>query len=573
MPFRTPDPYASWLQTAFGNVGTASAESRVLIKEKISCHGFSVAIRIGATGTKKSAPANISNLHSALKTLESAGVRITAESEKVTRFNAAHIPWSFKYRLSVKELSNFLLLPIGAVELPGADNIHPKTILPPSWYRSSSDRVFAKSMDGKTNLSISDRDSLEHTIILGPTGAGKSTVMQNLILSDIYAGKSVIVLDPKAELISSLLQRIPKSRDNDVVIIDPSDPCPVGINPLKGHQNPNLTADTVLSVFKEVFKDNWGIRSQDVLSAALLTLAQTEGASLLWLPILLTDETFRKKITSKIDDKLGLEPFWRAFNSMSETKRQTEIASVLNKIRQFLLRPGLRNVLGQSNPKFDLSDLFNKNKIVLVPLNKGLIGAESAKLLGSLIVGMTWNLSLSRAKIPAERRRIVSVYIDELQDYISSIGADFESSLAMARGLSVGFCVAHQYREQLPKEIRHGIDSNARNKIIFGLSASDAKDMAAMAPELKAVDFMTLPRHHVYASFQHNRQSTGWISGQTFRPMSPIREEIELKAKSMAEYGKPAEEIEAEYLAMLAETRRFTDVSPTAESIGRRRRT
>jgi hypothetical protein len=258
---------------------------------------------------------------------------------------------------------------------------------------------------------------------------------------------------------------------------------------------------------------------------------------------------------------------------MSETKRQTEIASVLNKIRQFLLRPGLRNVLGQSNPKFDLNELFTKPRIVLVPLNKGLIGAESAKLLGSLIVGMTWNLALSRARVPAERRRIVSVYIDELQDYISSIGADFESSLAMARGLSVGFCVAHQYREQLPKEIRHGIDSNARNKIIFGLSASDAKDMAAMAPELKSVDFMTLPRHHIYATFQQNGRNTGWISGRTFRPMSPIREEIELKAKSMADYGNPAEEIEAEYLAILAETRRFTDASPAAESIGRRRRT
>jgi hypothetical protein len=575
MPQKLSDPTASLFRVAIGDVAPASAESRASVKEKISCHGFSVVIRVGSTGTKTTAPANIYNLLSALKTTESAGVRITADTENPERLNTAHIPFSFKLKLSIKELSNFLLLPIGDVELPGADSIHPKTTLPPAWLQSKKDRVFAVSSDSKTNLSISPQDSLEHCHIIGPTGSGKSTAMQNLILADINAGRSVLVLDPKADLVHDILARIPENRVNDVIVIDPSDPSPAGFNPLafKNSHNPNLIADAILAVFQEVFKENWGIRSQDVLSAALLTLVQTEGASLLWLPTLLTDEAFRKRITSKVTDKIGLEPYWTAFENMKDSERRQEIAPVLNKIRQFLLRPGLRNVLGQSNPKFDLNDLFNKPRIVLVPLNKGLIGSESARLLGSLIVGLTWTLALGRANQPSERRRLVSVYIDELQDYLS-LPTDLSDALAQARGLGVGLTLAHQYREQLPPNIRAGVDTNARNKIVFGLSASDAKDMAAMAPELEAVDFMTLPRYHIYTSFQQNGQNTGWLSGQTFQPMPPIRLASNLKEKCMAEYGKPAEEIETEYLELLASTRAVqTEEPPDPEAIGRRKRT
>ncbi len=182
---------------------------------------------------------------------------------------------------------------------------------------------------------------------------------------------------------------------------------------------------------------------------------------------------------------MALQPFWNQFEALSDLQRRQQIEPVLNKLRQFLLRPGLRNILGQAQPKFTLMDLFTQRKIVLVPLNKGIVGGETARLIGSLIVGLTWTLALSRASIPPERRHIVSVYIDELQDYLS-LPTDLSDALAQARGLGVGMTLAHQYRDQLPLEIRSGIDANARNKIVFGLNIKDAKDMAAMAPELTA---------------------------------------------------------------------------------------
>lgn len=557
IPASLPDPHATWLEVLIGDVHQATAESRKAVREKAEQYSFQAVIRIGASGTN--GLSRLRSILSVLKVLESAGVRIYTDTENPERLTRVHVPWHFPLKLSVKELSNFLLLPTGEAELPGTPGLHPKLTLPPLWYQSPkagsrAERCFALSMDQPIpkRLSISPMDSLEHSVLLGPTGSGKSTILQHLILSDINAGRSVLVIDPKQDLVRDVLERIPQERMDEVVVIDPSDPCPVGFNPLafREYGEPALIADSILSVLKEIWSDSWGVRIADVLNAALLTLVQVEGATLLWLPALLTDDAFRRRITGQLKDRVALRPFWEQFDALKDTERRLIIEPVLNKIRQFLLRQYLRGVLGQASPKFSLTDLFYKRRIVLVPLNKGIIGGESARLLGSLIVGMTWTLALSRAKIPPEKRHIVSVYIDELQDYLS-LPTDLSDALAQARGLGLGLTLAHQYRGQLPTGVCAGIDANARNKIVFGLNATDAKAMAAMAPELSAEDFMLLPRHHVYASFQAGGKNTGWIQGRTMPPLPALREVSAVRARSAALYGTPWEQVDQEYLSML----------------------
>ena len=186
----------------------------------------------------------------------------------------------------------------------------------------------------------------------------------------------------------------------------------------------------------------------------------------------------------------------------------------------------------------------------MVPLNKGLIGGDSARLLGSLLVGMTWIEALKRAELPPEKRYPASLFIDELQDYISLPG-NFEDSLAQARGLGLAITVAHQYRAQLSSELREGVDANCRNKIIFGLTGSDATAMSHLAPELKPEDYMSLPRYHIYTNFMAGGRSTGWISGFTLAPEEPIRLPAEAKAISQKRYGRPASEVEQEIIAAL----------------------
>lgn len=578
-PAELPDPTASWLNMIFGTVNKATAEARRTVREKAEQHSFQAVIRIGVSGEDGSS--HLHSLLSALRVLESAGVRIRDEGEKPERLNRAHVPWHFPVRLSVKELTNFLLLPAGEEELPGTPGLHPKLTLPPPWYHSptspKTDRAFALSMDlAPKKLSISPKDSLEHTHLIGPTGSGKSTAMQHLILADIKAGRSVLVLDPKADLVTDILARIPEERANDVVVIDPSAPNPCGFNPLAfGNKTDKaLLADSILSVMKEIFSDSWGVRLADILNAALLTLVEIDGATLLWLPALLTDDDFRMRIISQLSDRVALLPFWEQFNALKESERRQQVDPVLNKVRQFLLRPSLRNVLGQAQPKFSLSDLFRHRKIVLVPLNKGLIGGESARLLGSLVVGLTWTLALGRANLPPERRHLVSIYIDELQDYLS-LPTDLSDALAQARGLGVGLTLAHQYRDQFPPDIRAGVDANCRNKIAFGLSAKDAKEMAAMAPELTAEDFMALPRYQIYTSFQQNGRNTGWVLGKTLPPAPALRDPVILLAQSTATYGTPAEEVETEYLRAVASPF-VANTNPAGDTpdtpIGRRKR-
>ena len=490
------------------------------------------------------------------------------------------MPWHFPLELSIKELANFLLLPLGDMELPGLPGLHPRTILPPDWYKSPTnhqqDRSFALSMDRvkPKKLSISPKDSLEHLHLIGPTGSGKSTAMLHLILSDINAGRSVLVLDPKADLVTDILARIPENRVDDVVVLDPSDPCPVGFNPLafKEYGNPALLADTILSVFKSLWHESWGVRIADILNASLLTLVEIENATLLWIPPLLLDETFRRKITVKVKDQIALAQFWLQFDSLKKGEQMQQIEPVLNKLRQFLLRPSLRSVLGQANPKFSLMDLFTKRKIVLVPANKAIVGSETSRLLGSLIIGLTWTLALSRAKLPPERRHIVEIYIDELQDYLS-LPTDLSDALAQARGLGVGMTLAHQYRDQLPTNICSGVDANCRNKIVFGLNSKDAKAMAAMAPELTPEDFMSLPRYQVYTSFQCAGKNTGWVRGQTLPPMAAAQDATRLRARSQATYGIPAAQVDEDYLDIFTDNNNSTSgESPDDTPIGRRRR-
>ncbi len=557
VPKKMSDPHESWLSKALFGVREATPDTMKSVKEKAGQFMFQSIIRVGASG--KNAEGRVDNILSAFRVLESSGTRIRSFDEDPIHLDNIYIPWQINLRLAVKEIAPFLLLPSGEEELPGVSGLHPKRLLPPRWYYEpdtvSGDRTYAVSEGAVSKkLSISPKDALEHTIILGPTGSGKSTVMENLILSDIKAGRSVLVLDPKADLVTEILERIPESRRADVVVIDPSDPCPVGFNPLrfKGFKNKALVADAVLSVMKEIFADSWGVRTQQILSASLLTLADVPDATLLWLPFLLTDEAFRARIVAGVKDRIGLIPFWQQYENMKDSEKNTNIAPVLNKMQQFIFRPGLRAVLGQAHPKFDLMDLFLQRKIVLVPLNRGIIGGESARLLGSLIVGLTWTLALSRANIPAEKRHLVSIYIDELQDYLS-LPTDLADALAQARGLGVGMTLAHQYRGQLPPEIKAGVDANARNKIIFGLSGSDAKDLAGQAPDLVPEDFMLLPRYHIYTNIMQNRKSTGWMSGVTMLPPQPIRMAAELKAESMKRYGRPAEQVEDDFLRLIEE--------------------
>ncbi|MCL5734749.1 MAG: type IV secretory system conjugative DNA transfer family protein [Actinobacteria bacterium] len=571
---RVNDPRATWLDLILGSVRPASAETKASMKSKSSAHGFKAVIRIGARADSAYQERYlISNLFGGLRVAESAGAHLRLSKESPVAQSTARRPWRWPLVLSAQELVSLMGWPIGDGNLPGLSGVHPKLLAPPEGMRDS-DRPFAvSSAPGDTvALGISAKDSLQHTVLLGPTGSGKSNAMLNTICADINAGRGVLLVDPKTDLAYDVLARIPESRRKDVVVIDPSDPCVVGLNPLAAkHRNPALVADSILAVFKALFSDCWGVRIEDVLTSSLLTLALHPNSSLVWLPSLLTNARFRHKLTAGITDRVGLRPFWDAYENMSAAQRDQVIAPTMTRLRQFLLRPALRAVLGQTQPLFEMGDLFTKRRIVLVSLNRGLLGTEGARLVGSLVVAQLWPLVLGRAALPPERRHIVSVFIDEAQDFLA-LPADLADALSQARALGVGLSISHQYRHQLPPALRAGVDTNARNKIVFGLNAGDAHDMAAMAPNLEPVDFMLLPRFGIYAHLMREGHSTGWISGQTMPACPPISDPVELKAASTATYGRPANEVDEEVLRAIGLTKEGDHAPEEGETVGRRPR-
>lgn len=569
------DPTQHWFDLLLTGSRTANADTRASLKNRVSLHGCRTTIRIGATADSIGRTRILfTSVLGGLRVAQAAGVRINVAHDSSLHVQHSSLPWRWPLQLSSRELVSLMGWPLdekGDVTLPGRPPAHPKLVAPPARLAESR-RPFAETTAPGVDVQfgIGAQDSLQHTVLLGPTASGKSTVMLALIMDAIQAGRGVLVVDPKTDLVNDVLARIPESRTDDVVVIDPTDPRPVGINPLRRTgRHLALTADSMLAVFKELSGDSWGPRTEDVLLSALMTLAHHDGATLTMLPTLLTDEKFRRSLIRNIDDQLGLGSFWASYEAMSPQQRAQVIAPTMSRLRQFLLRPQLRAVLGQSHPEFDLTQLFTQRKIVLVSLNRGQIGTESARLLGSLIVSQLWPLILARAALPQERRYVVNVFIDEVQDYLA-LPTDLEDAFSQARSLGVGFAIAHQYRKQLPPSLRSGVDANARNKIIFGLNAEDASDLAKQAPELDTQDFMYLPRFGVYTTLIQDGSSTGWFSARTLPADSPTSDPVEMRARSAQKYGRDILDVEAEIRGQTGSTSESASTANPDGAIGRR---
>ena len=555
-------------------VPSLSGERGRRLKAQVGRHRAAVCLRLGVRAASPLRQrALLQGLLGALRLLEGPGVRLRARTEHPAKLDGVRRPWRAGLELGAGEIVAMLGWPVGEGALPATPSAHPRVLALP--LARETQRAFATGVADQAGerLGISIGDALYHTVLLGPTGAGKSTALAHLALADIAAGRGVLLIDPKTDLVADILARIPEQRRDDVVVIDPTSSRPVGINPLArtqaarsgalssvvgggvsgGGASPELVADTVLATFKGVFAESWGVRVEQVLSAALVTLARTPGATLVDLPLLLTNAAYRQRlIAASGADPLGTGQFWAAYEALSEAQRQQWVGPVLTRLQPFLIRPHLRATLGQAAPSFDLGEVFTRRRIVLVSLNKGVLGAESARLLGSLLVGQLWPLILARAAVEPSRRHVVSVFIDEVQDYLSLPGS-LADALAQARSLGAAFHLAHQYRGQLPAALKAGIDANARNKIIFSLSAADAAELARQAIGLEAADFQLLPRFGVYARTLHHGRENPWCQATTLPPTPPTQDALALRASSQARYGQDTAQIEASLLARLGQ--------------------
>lgn len=539
--------------------------------EKYREYRFSCQIRIGAsTPDADRSRRLIEGVVGALRQLEVPGVRLRPVRTSLDSFSSARAPLIWSTNLSVSDVVPFTGWPISAkgVSLPGVPSPHPR-LLPAYAAVKKAGRTlgFATSAADRP-VALSVADSLRHLHVVGPTGVGKSTLLANLALADIQAGRGVVVIDPKGDLVDDIVTRADETRLDDIVILDARDAAPVGINSLAHGHDPDLTADVFLGTFHSLYADAWGPRTHDVLHASLLTLARRGDSSLAMVPLLISNNGFRRSIIGPAvkADPMGLGSFWGWWDSISESERTQAAAPLMRRLRPILMRPGIRGIFGQRQPKFNLSDVFTKRRIFLVSLAKGVIGPEASELLGSLVVSQLWMAAMARAAIPPERRTPVMVFIDEVQDYLRLPG-DLGDALAQARGLGVGYTLAHQHLGQLPKPLHEAVFANSRSRVAFQLGTKDAREIAATTRGvLVADDFESLPAFQAYAQLLSDNTAGPWVSLSTQALPKPMRTAASVRSRSQARFGQPLSKIEADLLS-LVET-----PSSSGDSLGRSRR-
>jgi hypothetical protein len=565
--------HESWLGALllapFGPPPPMDAEARGALRSKQAEPGWQLAGRVAVQATSASRERQlIRQVVGALRTSAAPGVGWRLHSVSPAQVRDAHLPWRLPLRLNAVELAALAAWPVGASgELP-VDRLGSRLVAPSTAISRKGRIIGQASFPGRERpLALSATDSLRHLHALGPSGVGKSTLLLNLIAQDMAAGRAVVVIEPKSDLITAVLERIPTERVNDVVLIDPTDnQRPVGLNPLQlNGRSPELAADQLLGLFHSLYAAHWGPRTHDILGASLLTLARTPGMSLAALPLLLTDAGFRRRILRGVDDPIGLAPFWSAYEAWSEAERAAAIAPVMNKLRPLLLRPELRAIIGQADGGFDLRRIFTERKILLVNLSKGLLGPETSALLGSLVVALLWQAILGRSAIPSERRHPVLVYVDEFQDYLH-LPLDFADALAQARGLGVGFIVAHQHMHQLDPAMRSAVLANAQSRIAFRLPSEDARVIAASSA-LDPEDFQSLGAFEAYGQLVASAAVQPWCSLRSLPPSEPSTDPALVRATSRLAYGRDRAAVEAELQALF-----FGDRGAAGDDLAPRRR-
>jgi hypothetical protein len=346
---------------------------------------------------------------------------------------------------------------------------------------------------------IKRADRRAHMYLIGKTGTGKSTLIANLARQDALHGEGFALIDPHGDLVEQVLRTVPEERKTDLIYFNVPDTArPLAFNPLEATQagfRP-LVASGLISVFKKIWAEFWGPRLEYVFRSTLLALLELPGSTLLDVPRMLDDETFRGHVLAVVQNA-QVRRFWlREYQSYPARFRAEAIAPIQNKVGEFLVNPILRRIVGQPRSSFDLRHVIDEGKILLVNLAKGKIGEDTASLLGSMLVAKLGLAALSRAELPEAERRDFYLYIDEFPSFTTNALAGM---LAEMRKYRVGLILAHQYLSQVDETVRDAILGNVGTTISFRIGLTDAELLEKeFYPEFRAIDFVSLPNYHVY---------------------------------------------------------------------------
>jgi hypothetical protein len=364
---------------------------------------------------------------------------------------------------------------------------------------------------------IKRSDRRLHMYTLGRTGMGKTTMLLNMILNDIYAGEGICFIDPHGDAVEMLLKYIPAFRTKDVIYFNPADlnyPVPINIFGECEEQRKHILVSGILSVFKKLYAGHWQHRQEHIMRNSILALLDYSGDKTLFeIYKLFSDWRFRKQVVAEIKDPVVKE-FWQGeFSKYLYQYKGEALIPIQNKLGAFLTVPMVRRIVGQTESKINFRKVIDDGKILLVNISKGRVGEDISSFLGSVMVIKLQLAAMSRIDIPEEKRRDYYLYVDEFQEFVASDA--FEGILSEARKYRLCLTIAHQYIGQLDEDLRKAVFGNVGTVIAFAVGPEDAQFLEKeFYPDFKRNDLIMLDKHHIYLKLA--------IDGKPSTPFSAV---------------------------------------------------
>jgi len=548
----------------------ATADARTVVEKAVKVPHFEIAVRYAVAMDPEARPPDAERAKQIHKRLAGLGHVIASAAAAYTgpnRLRRMKMPAPVAsiagrrlrrgFLATVPELAAMAGLPQD-LAVPGLDRARAKAMPAPVQVPSGGRgvKVLGRSQIGNHSVGLNVVDARQHMHIIGKTGVGKSTLLLNMIVGDIKAGRGTVVIDPRGDLITDVLDRIPASYAKRIVLIDPDQDNPGYFNPLEETHDPHLAVDNLVGIFAKIFAKSWGPRMDDTLRVACLTLMRHAGSTLGLVLPLLSDRTFRGRYTVGLDDPEGLASYWTWYDSINENFRGQVIAPVLARLRQFLLRDFVKSVIGNATSSFRMGDILDGG-VLLCRLPKGQLGEETSRILGSLIVARVWQAAIARASIPEDQRKDACLYVDEAHNFLTLPGS-VDDMLAEARGYRLGLVLAHQDLAQLPNETAAAMSANARSKVVFNVDPSDAREMSRHTkPELDEHDLAHLDIYTAAARLLVGNRELPAFTFTTNPPAPIVGEATALRQDIAAAHPPPGAEPPMQQVARKAIQRRM----------------
>jgi hypothetical protein len=401
-----------------------------------------------------------------------------------------------------------------------------------------------------TPFGIKRKDRARHMYVIGKTGMGKSTLLENMAIQDIRNGEGIAFIDPHGSTADRIMEYVPKERIKDVVYFAPFDmDYPVAFNVMEdvGYDKRHLVVSGLLAAFRKIWVDAWSARMEYILSNTLLALLEYEGSTLLDVNRMLINKAFRKKVVDNVTDPI-VKSFWvDEFANYTDRYTQDATPAIQNKVGQFTSNPLIRNIVGQPKSSFDIRQMMDDKKIFIMNLSKGRVGEVNATLLGSMLVTKIYLAAMSRADVPLNIMQGLPnfyFYVDEFQNFANE---SFSDILSEARKYKLNLIIAHQYVEQMEEEVRDAVFGNVGTTVSFRVGPFDAETLETIFnPQFTATDLVNLGFAQIYLTLMIDGVGSPPFSATTLPPFDPAPETFTAQVLDMSrkQFGKPRAEVE-----------------------------